>query len=46
MSKRELIARELDRLSGADLDCLLAFLRALAEHREEETFSLMAVNQH
>jgi hypothetical protein len=31
MSKRELIARELDRLPEPDLDKLLAFLRLLKE---------------
>jgi hypothetical protein len=35
MSKRELIARELGRLSERDLDRLLAFLRKLEEDQAE-----------
>jgi hypothetical protein len=38
MSKREIIAPELGRLSEQDLDRLVAFLRALAE--EHPTASL------
>ena len=35
MSKRELIAQELNRLPEQDLDKLLAFLRALKEAHDE-----------
>lgn len=42
MSKRELIARELGRLSEPDLDRLLTFLRTLAEDHAEATVPAMA----
>jgi hypothetical protein len=42
MSKRELIAQELGRLSEPDLDRLLAFLRTLAEDHAEATVPTMA----
>jgi len=43
MSKRELIAQELDRLSEADLDRLLAFLRSLNEEHAKASIPAMAV---
>lgn len=42
MSKRELIAQELDRLSEQDLDRLLAFLRTMEEDRTEADVPAMA----
>jgi hypothetical protein len=42
MSKREMIAREVGRLSEADLDRLLAFLHAPAEQRADASVPLMA----
>ena len=42
MSKRELITQELGRLSDADLDRLLAFLRTLAEDHAEAAVPMMA----
>lgn len=42
MSKRELIERELSRLSEADLDRLLAFLRVLGEEHAEASSPLQA----
>jgi hypothetical protein len=42
MSKREIIAQELGRLSEPDLDRLLSFLRTLAEDRAETTVPTMA----
>jgi hypothetical protein len=43
MSKRELIARELDNMPEQDLDRLLAFLRALKEsHLDAATLALAA----
>lgn len=42
MSKRELITQELGRLSEADLDRLLAFLRTLAEDHAEAMVPTMA----
>ena len=42
MSKRELIAQELGRLSESDLDRLLAFLRTLAEDHVEATVPMIA----
>ena len=37
MSKREFIARELERLPEQDLDRLMAFLRSLADAHAEAT---------
>jgi hypothetical protein len=42
MSKRELIARELDHLPDQDLDKLLAFLRLLKEAHAEATMPALA----
>jgi hypothetical protein len=42
MSKRELIAQELERLSEQDLDRLLAFLRVLADAHTEATLPAAA----
>ncbi len=42
MSKRELIAQELGRLSERDLDQLLAFLRSLEEAHAEAAAPAMA----
>lgn len=42
MSKRELIAQELGRLSEPDLDQLLAFMRTLTEDHTEATVPTMA----
>jgi hypothetical protein len=42
MSKRELIARELDHIPEQDLDKLLAYLRSLREHAEDATPALAA----
>jgi hypothetical protein len=42
MSKRELIAQELGRLSEADLDRLLAFLRSLTEEHTEASIPVVA----
>lgn len=42
MSKRELIAQELGRLSERDLDRLLAFIRKLEEDRAEAAAPAMA----
>ena len=42
MSKRELIDQELGRLSEADLDRLLEFLRALSEQHAEASIPTLA----
>ena len=42
MSKRELVAQQLGRLSDQDLDRLLAFLRALAEEPSNASVPTMA----
>jgi len=42
MSKRELIARELDHLSEPDLDKLLVFLRLLKEAHNETVVPTLA----
>ena len=42
MSKRELIAQELGRLSESDLDRLLAFLRTLVEEKTDASVPLLA----
>lgn len=42
MSKRELIDHELGRLSEADLDRLLEFLRSLAEEHTEVSIPALA----
>jgi phosphopantetheinyl transferase (holo-ACP synthase) len=42
MSKRELIARELDRLPEQDLDRLLAFLWALKEAHADAALPTLA----
>ena len=42
MSKRELIARELDRLPGQDLDRLLTFLFALKEGHADAALPMLA----
>ncbi|MCZ2150025.1 MAG: hypothetical protein LC126_19880 [Bryobacterales bacterium] len=42
MSKRELIAQELGRLSEQDLDRLLAFLRTMEEDHAEAAVPAMA----
>ena len=42
MSKRELIARELDHMPEQDLDHLLAFLRQLKEARMESAVPALA----
>jgi hypothetical protein len=42
MSKRELIARELDRLPEQDLDRLLSFLWSLKEAHVEATVPMLA----
>jgi hypothetical protein len=42
MSKRELIAQELGRLTEQDLDRLLAFLRTLEEDHAEAAVPAMA----
>ena len=42
MSKRELIAQELEHLPEQDLDRLLAFLHSLADGHEEASVPTMA----
>ena len=42
MSKRELIARELDRLPEQDLDRLMAFLRSLKESHADGALPTLA----
>ena len=42
MGKRELIARELDRLPERDLDKLLAFMRAINEMKSDAATPLLA----
>jgi hypothetical protein len=42
MSKRELIARELDNMPEQDLDQLPAFLRALMESHAEAAMPMLA----
>jgi hypothetical protein len=42
MSKRELIARELDHIPEEDLDKLLAFLRLLREANAEAAMPMLA----
>ncbi|MBL8233825.1 MAG: hypothetical protein JNL98_35330 [Bryobacterales bacterium] len=42
MSKRELIDREIERLSDMDLDRLLGFLRTLAEEHADASISALA----
>lgn len=42
MSRHEVIARELERLSEQDLDKLLAFLRSLKEAHAETTVPTLA----
>lgn len=42
MSKRELVAQQLGRLSEQDLDRLLAFLRALTEEHSDASVPTMA----
>lgn len=42
MSKRELIARELDRIPERDLEKLLAFMRALREAHAETVVPILA----
>jgi hypothetical protein len=42
MSKRELIARELDHISEQDLDKLLAFLRLLREANTDTATPMLA----
>jgi hypothetical protein len=42
VGKREIIARELDRLPERDLDKLLAFLRAINEHSADATAPMIA----
>jgi len=42
MGKRELIARELDRLPEQDVDRLLAFLRALKEAHGDAALPALA----
>ncbi len=42
MSKRELIARELDRMPERDLDTLLAFLRSLKELQAADALPMLA----
>ena len=42
MSKRELIARELDHIPEQDLDKLLAFLRSLKDVNAETAMSALA----
>jgi hypothetical protein len=42
MSKRELIARELDQIPEQDLDKLLAFLRLLREANAETATPMLA----
>jgi hypothetical protein len=42
MSKRELIARELDHMPEQDLDKLLAFLQVLKESHVETTMPALA----
>ena len=42
MSKRELVAQQVGRLSEQDLDRLLAFLRALAEEHSDASLPTMA----
>jgi hypothetical protein len=44
MSKRELIAREVDHMPEQDLDKLLAFLRALKESRVETAMPRLAAD--
>jgi hypothetical protein len=42
MSKRELVARELDRLPERDLDTLLAFVRSLRELHADAAMPALA----
>ena len=42
MSKRELIARQLDRLSEQDLDRLLAYLKSLQDSHDENAVPMLA----
>ena len=42
MSKRELIARELDQIPEQDLDKLLAFLRLLREANADTAMPILA----
>ena len=42
MSKREIIAREVDRLPEQDLERLLAFLRSLKEAHDEAAVPMLA----
>jgi len=42
MGKRELIARELDRLPERDLDKLLAFMRAINETHSDAAMPMFA----
>ena len=42
MSKRELVAAEIGRLSEQDLDRLLAFIRALAEEHLDRSLPRLA----
>jgi len=42
MGKRELIARELDRLPERDLDKLLAFMRAINEMNSDAAMPVLA----
>jgi hypothetical protein len=42
MSKRELVARELERLPEQDLDKLLAFLRSLTAAHSEDVVPTLA----
>jgi len=42
MGKREIIVREFDRLAEADLDKLLAFLRAIQEANADATAPMPA----
>jgi hypothetical protein len=42
MSKRELIAEELQRLPEGDLDKLLAFMRSLTESHADSAVPLLA----
>ena len=42
MSKREIMVRELNRLPERDLDRLLAFLRAINEHKADSAMPMLA----
>ncbi len=42
MSKRELVAEELERLPDQDLDKLLSFLRSLKESHAETALPMLA----